>query len=88
MDQATATRIFDDFLVRKQAQLGEALTSTAPSPTRLIGGWAFYYQSKSYVLTGDLRSRLVGQGPVVIADDGRIIEGGSLDHNPEELLKR
>jgi len=31
---------------------------------------------------------LVGHGPVVVTDDGRIIEGGSLDRDPEEMLGR
>ena len=29
---------------------------------------------------------LVGQGPAVMDDDGRVIYGGSLDRDPEMLL--
>jgi hypothetical protein len=53
---------------------------------RLSGGWAFSYQSKAFVATGDVAAMLVGHGPVVIRDDGYVIEGSSLDRDPEALL--
>jgi hypothetical protein len=86
MDLETAIKAFGDFLARKQDQLGEPLAPTRAPPKRLSRGWAFYYQSRAYVETGDFRSQLLGQGPVVIEDDGAIIEGGSADGDPEALI--
>ncbi len=88
MDQDTATRLFADFLARKQMELGEALVGNPPSPKRLSSGWAFFYQSRAYVETGETADMLVGQGPVVITDIGHLIEGGSLDRDLEALLSR
>ena len=88
MDADTANRAFLAFLARKASQIGEPLAEVPHASQRLSGGWAFYYQSKTFVETGDVMTSLVGHGPVVIRDDGRIIEGGSLHHDPETLLLR
>jgi hypothetical protein len=41
-------------------------------------GWAFFYNSRRYVETGEMKHVLVGQGPVVVfADTGEIVELGS-----------
>jgi hypothetical protein len=83
-----AIEAFSYFMARKQGELGEAIAASRESPKRLSAGWAFYYQSRAYLETGELGSMLVGHGPVVIRDDGAIIEGGSLDVDPEALLSR
>jgi hypothetical protein len=88
MDLEAAMEAFDGFMTRKQDELGEALASLRKPPERFSHGWAFYYQSRAYVETGEVRSMLVGHGPVVIRDDGGIIEGGFLDRVPEALLLR
>ena len=87
MDLAAAIEAFDGFLERKQNELGEALASVR-EPDRLSHGWVFHYQARAYMETGEFSSMLVGHGPVVIRDDGEIIEGGSLDKDPEALLNR
>ena len=88
MDEQSATDAFDGFLRRKEAETGEALARVPDETQRLSGGWAFSYQSKAFVAAGDPTAMLVGHGPVVIRDDGHVIEGGSLDRNPEALLHR
>ncbi|WP_082462632.1 YrhB domain-containing protein [Sphingobium sp. Leaf26] len=88
MDERSATDAFDRFLRVKQAALGEALARVPHEARRLSAGWAFFYQSEAFVATGDVGAMLVGQGPVVIHDDGRVVEGGSLDRDPEVLLHR
>ncbi|WP_164934313.1 YrhB domain-containing protein [Bradyrhizobium guangzhouense] len=87
MDVAAAIAAFEVFIERKQNELGETLASLG-RPERLSRGWAFYYQSRAYMETGEFSSMLVGHGPVVIKDEGGIIEGGSLDNDPEALLNR
>lgn len=88
MDEAGAVAVFEAFLLRKQKEIGEPLLRVPMPAQRLSRGWSFFYQSREYVETGEFRAMLVGQGPVVIGDDGRIIEGGSLDRDPESLLTR
>jgi len=88
MDERSATIAFERFLHGKQAKMGEALARVPREAQRLSAGWAFFYQSEAFVATGDVSAMLAGHGPVVICDDGRVIEGGSLDHDPEALLAR
>jgi len=85
---ASPVRSFATFLSHKERELGELLCATSEIPERLSAGWAFYYQSRSYVETKELSKMLVGHGPVVITDEGEIIEGGSLFRDPETLLRR
>jgi len=87
MDLAAAIEAFDCFIERKQNEIGEPLASMG-SPDRLSHGWVFNYQSRAYMENREFSDMLVGQGPVVIRDDGKIIEGGSLDGDPEALLNR
>ncbi len=88
MDERSAINVFERFLRGKQAETGKALARLPREAQRLSAGWAFFYQSEAFVATGDATAMLVGHGPVVIRDDGRIVEGGSLDHDPEALLAR
>jgi hypothetical protein len=86
MDEKAATRAFQDFLIRKSAEIGETLAPTFLPPKRLSAGWAFHYQAQSYIEQGDLGAMLVGHGAVLVGDDGRIIESGSSDQDLEALL--
>jgi hypothetical protein len=86
MDESTALAIFEDFLRMNEGQLGILLAEVPTSRKRLSTGWAFYYQSQAYVEGGSFSDLLVGHGPVVISDDGRLLEGGSLDSDAEALL--
>jgi len=87
-DHASPVRAFASFLRAKEKEIGRPLAAVIAQPKRLSAGWAFYYQSREYVETGAFQAMLVGHGPVVIKDDGRVIEGGSLDHDPEQMLTR
>ena len=88
MDEQSATDAFGAFLRGKEAETGEALARVSHEAQRLSGGWAFFYQSKAFLATGDVCAMLVGHGPVIVRDDGHVIEGGSLDLDPEGLLHR
>jgi hypothetical protein len=87
-DHASPAKAFASFLSAKENAVGEPLSAVLAQPERLSAGWAFYYQSREYVETGAPETMLVGHGPVVIKDDGRVIEGGSLDRDPERMLTR
>ena len=88
MSEEEAIEAFAAFLDRKAGEVGEELTRMRTMSQRLSAGWAFFYQSRTYVETGDPSTMLVGHGPVVVKDDGGVVEGGSLDHDPERLLSR
>ena len=88
MDEQSATEVFDGFLRGKEAETGEALVRVLRQAQRLSGGLAFFYQPEAFVATGDVTAMLVGHDPVIICDDGHVIEGGSLDRDPEALLHR
>jgi hypothetical protein len=88
VDVQAAEELFRVFLADKEAEIGVPLLKVRGASQRLSRGWAFYYQSKAYTETGDMLDSLIGHGPVVIRDDGKIIEGGSLDWDPETLLAR
>lgn len=87
-NEASPVRAFASYLTAKERELGEPLSALPAGPERLSKGWAFYYQSRAYVETGAFDQMLVGHGPVVVADDGRVIEGSSVDRDPEEMLLR
>ncbi|WP_296616711.1 YrhB domain-containing protein [Sphingomonas sp.] len=87
MEKEKAAEVFGLFLANKEKQIGQQLSEIA-SAERVSDGWAFYYQARAYVDTGDFNEMLIGHGPVVVRDDGCLIEGGSLDHHPEALLNR
>jgi len=49
-------------------------------------GWAFFYNAKKFIETGDMLYSLVGGGPVmVLADTGAIHELGSARSPLEEI---
>jgi hypothetical protein len=51
-------------------------------------GWAFFYNSRKFIETGELLYCLVGGGPVVVlADTGAIHELGSARPPLEEIAK-
>jgi hypothetical protein len=54
---------------------------------RIEQGWVFYYNSAEYLDTGAFEAQLVGQGPTIILDDGRIIQGGSAEI-PGDVIAR
>jgi len=86
MDEAAATAIFEHFLSEKEKSIHQPLAIVATATHSIPRGWAFVYQSRSYVETGNFSDMLVGQGPVIVLDDGRILEGGSLHLRPEDVL--
>lgn len=49
-------------------------------------GWAFFYNSRKYVETGDMIHSLVGGGPViVVASTGEVFELGSVRPAAREI---
>jgi hypothetical protein len=48
-------------------------------------GWVFFYQSRAFLETGDFTFQLVGNGPVVVRDDGTVRTLGSARPPEEEI---
>ncbi|WP_370288178.1 YrhB domain-containing protein [Siccirubricoccus soli] len=72
----------------KAGEIGVALAAVPNGTQRLDNGWAFHYQSRSYVKTRAFSEMLAGHGPVVVLDNGRVLEGCSLDRTPSDVLQR
>jgi hypothetical protein len=48
-------------------------------------GWIFFYQSRAFLETGDFTFQLMGNGPVVVRDDGTVHTLGTA-RSPEEEI--
>lgn len=88
MDQSEAYIEAQSFVRAKETRLNVELDVVPQSLARIPTGWVFHYQSRSYLETRELSQMLVGQGPVVMLDDGRILEGGSVDVGADDVLRR
>lgn len=50
-------------------------------------GWVFFYQSKTYVETGDFRNMLVGNAPIIVnRNTGQLSHTGTA-HDIERYIK-
>ncbi|WP_338662176.1 YrhB domain-containing protein [Pararoseomonas sp. SCSIO 73927] len=87
MQEAEARSIFVEFLAGKRRTHGYALAEVPGTARRLPGAWSFHYQATEFIETGDMQAMLVGNGPVVLMDDGSILEGGSLDFSAEDVIR-
>ena len=88
MTETEARRMADEFLRAKEAAIGIPLAEIPDSFIRFEAGWTFDYQGRAWVEHGDMGATLVGHGPVVILDDGRLLAGGSLDFSPMDVVRR
>ena len=88
MDEAEVISVITRYLTATSTQCGTEIAMVPESLSRHSFGWSFVYQSQTFLDTNDFSQMLVGQGPVVILRDGRILQGGSLDANAEAVLRR
>lgn len=90
IDRATARRIAAEYIQEGKPQLSGCLESKlAPSFTPVIVdsatlerefGWVFFYNSEEHQTTGDFRSALVGNAPLIInREDGSIHVTGTAE---------
>jgi hypothetical protein len=56
---------------------GTPLSLIDHATRQIEAGWVFYWNSTQYLETEDPRHSLIGQGPLIVLDDGAILEGGS-----------
>lgn len=86
MDSITARRIAEEVVAT--IELGQQTPLAVFDNTeRIDQGWVFYWNSKEYVATGHEDARLVGQGPLIVLDDGTVLRGGSAER-PYNVLCR
>lgn len=50
-------------------------------------GWIFFYQSKRYLTTGEMRHRLAGNGPILIEKDTGAVRRFGSACAPEEYIE-
>lgn len=88
IDQATARRIAAEYIQEGKPQLSGSLEGKlAPSFTPVIVdsatlerefGWVFFYDSEEHQTTGDFRSALLGNAPIIVdREDGSIHATGT-----------
>jgi hypothetical protein len=87
MDRTTAMTIITSFLEIKSRDSGMPLCLAPESVTEHLFGWSFGYQSRAFLETDDFLNVLVGHGPIVVLNDGRILEGGSLHRDAAAVLR-
>jgi len=88
MEQYDVKKIIEQYLADMNDNIESKIVLVEDSLERLLFGWSFIYQSEKYLKTDDFLEMLVGHGPVVILNDGRILEGGSVDLDAEAALRR
>jgi long-subunit fatty acid transport protein len=64
--QAEAKKIAEDYLESKSKITGYNLAFLWDNTKEFEYGWAFIYQSKEYIETGDMRHMLGGNSPIII----------------------
>ncbi|MGA1983506.1 MAG: YrhB domain-containing protein [Acidobacteriaceae bacterium] len=72
----TARTLADRFL-RLQSGNSSELVIVDQSTRAEDFGWVFFYQSKSYVDTGDWHEMLVGNAPLIVDFGGQVHETGT-----------
>jgi len=91
MDGWAARKIFDAFLIDMEKRVGLPLAVFEDTIEQIPGGWVFRYQGREWVKSqdmSDLSGFLVGHGPVVVLDNGVVLQGGSLDRDPSDIIRR
>ena len=86
MEIERARTVMRDFVASLNAKGPYEVRETGHEE-RIDGAWVFHYNSADYVETGAFETQLVGQGPILILDDGSILEGGSAER-PYDVLER
>ncbi|WP_037087406.1 YrhB domain-containing protein [Rhizobium sp. CF080] len=70
-----------------EKSVGCDLSITLENTKYLSNGWIFFYNSTSFVETGEIRWALGGNGPIFISEDGALFELRS-DLPWQEALKQ
>jgi hypothetical protein len=87
MELADAQYLAQQVVETQERKTGVPLGINVGATQRLLQGWAFYWNSRAFLASRDLNHSLVGHGPLIVLDDGRILEGGSAE-SPEDVLYR
>jgi hypothetical protein len=74
IDLEQAQQLALDRLAEYERKGGPALTLVGDLTRELPYGWVFFYQSRSYVQTGDLREMLAGNAPLLVTRAGELYE--------------
>lgn len=88
MDKSGATQIFEEFLAKKEKEIGLPFAVFDNAIERIPDGWVFRYQGRDWVASRDMSDFLVGHGPAIVLDSGEVVEGGSLDRDPNDVVRR
>jgi hypothetical protein len=87
MDFEAARAIAQSIVDTHQARMGVPFALLDDCTKRLREGWAFYWNSQTWINSRDIAHSLIGQGPLLVLDDGRTLEGGSSETVDDVLYR-
>jgi hypothetical protein len=87
MDHDDALALAQQTVDRNERRAGVPLGIANEATKRIEQGWVFYWNTKSFLASKDPYDMLIGQGPLIVLDDGRVLEGGSAEQ-PDDVLYR
>jgi len=87
MDIIEARRLAQRIVDAHEASADVSLAIADAATQRIEQGWVFYWNTAEAVASGNAILGLVGQGPLIILDDGSALEGGSAEQ-PDDVLYR
>ncbi|MBS0297364.1 MAG: hypothetical protein JSR45_13725 [Proteobacteria bacterium] len=87
MELPEARRLADAVVATHEAEVETPLAIREDAIRRIDQGWVFYWNTREAVTTRDIAKGLVGQGPLLVLDNGRVLEGGSAER-PDDVLYR
>jgi hypothetical protein len=92
ISKTEAIKIAEDFLESKSKRTGHNLVFLLDNTREFEYGWAFFYQTKEYVETGNMMDMVGGNGPIIINKyDSSISVTGTahrLDYYLNEYVKK
>lgn len=77
----------DRFLAEKERDIGVPPARIGAVERRPYG-WVVHEQSRADAETDEVGACSVGPGPNILRDDGRLLEGGSLDRDAAAVPRR
>jgi hypothetical protein len=73
-----ARDIANEYVSKLESEAGKSLRIVDEQTIEKSFGWVFFYNSKDYLETGDFRSMLVGNAPLIVdKNDGSLHETGT-----------
>lgn len=88
MNREKAEKLAQREIQRIAMQAGDEFVLCSEDTIERGFGWLFFYQSKAFIDSGELKYRLAGNGPIVVEkDSGNVTIHGSVPSVEEIIAK-